>query len=174
MNKINTFVVIFLLAGTLCFGQNDQNSESIYRNAVHATVGHAGFMGALSLNYERKILDFREKNLKGLWAKVGFGKSGEWSIGGPYQFITLGLLTGKNKGHFEINFGGTRMVRNYGYEHGQYMNPFFQPSPTPSDRVDIGFVGSLGYRYQKPNRRFLLRYGIGYPESVYVSVGTAF
>ncbi len=73
MNKKNLFVIIFLLAKTLCFGQIDQNSERTYRNAVHGTVGHAGFMGALGLNYERQILDFKENTLKGLWTKVGFG-----------------------------------------------------------------------------------------------------
>lgn len=32
----------------------------------------------------------------------------------------------------------------------------------------------LGYRFQKPNRGFIYRAGIGFPEAVYLSIGYAF
>ncbi len=86
--------------------------------------------------------------------------------------------TNANKNSINATLGNAGFMGafnlSYGYEHGQYMDLFYQPPPTVSDFVGLGFVGSLGYRYQKPKGNFLFCYGIGYPESIYLSLGAAF
>jgi hypothetical protein len=147
----------------------------VNKNAIQATVGFAWLMGAYNVNYERMIISFEKGTLVGLWSKIGFGGWGVWSTGGPYQSVTLGILTGAEKNHFELNVGGARMYNRSGYKHDQDINNYLsEPQPQKSDYVNIKLVGTAGYRYQKPNGNFLFRCGIGYPETSYVGFGVAF
>jgi hypothetical protein len=41
-----------------------------------------------------------------------------------------------------------------------------------SDYIPIG--GSVAYRYQRPQGRFIFRLGVGYPESIFISLGFCF
>lgn len=160
------------------YGQSSRDTVDqavINKNTIHATVGFAWLMGAYSVNYERMLVGFENRTLKGLWTKVSYGGWGVWSTGGPYQSVTLGILTGAKNSHFELNLGGARMVNNSGYEHDQGINSHLsEPQPSKSDYIHFNLVGTVGYRYQKPGGNFLFRCGIGYPETIFVGLDTAF
>lgn len=79
---------------------------------------------------------------------MGIGTWGVWSSGGPYQSLAVGLLTGDNSGHFELNIGGARMFDTSAYKHEQSMSNYFsEPQPLKSEYVNPSIVGAMGYRY---------------------------
>ena len=161
-----------------CYGQNsgDNPQEVINKNALQVSAGFSGFRGAYHVGYERLIIAFEENSLIGLWAKGGLGGWGViYSVGGPYQHLSLGILTGKKNGHFELNFGGARMYNKTGLEHDTTIGDYLlEPKPKKDDYVQLSPIGAIGYRYQKPSGNFLFRCGIGYPEAIYIGFGVGF
>lgn len=173
------FLTIVLACCHTAYGQSSHDTvdepAEIKKNSIHAIVGFAGVAGSCSINYERMLVAFEKGTLVGLWSKVGVGVAGVWSSGGPYQSVTLGVLTGAKNNHFELNIGGARMVNNIGYEDAQRMSAYFaEPPPSKSDFVDFKVAGTVGYRYQKPQGKLLFRCGIGFPETIFVGLGVAF
>ena len=171
-----TVSIIFSIS--ICYGQNtDENHQKeINKNAIQVSAGFCGIFGAYNVTYERLIIPFKENSIIGLWAKGGFGGYGEiYSTGGPFQHLSLGVLTGENKGHFELNFGGARMYNKKALEDNRtHMHPQFEPEQKKEDYVKFNPVGSIGYRYQKPSGNFIFRCGLGYPESIYIGIGVGF
>ena len=172
---------LFLLVSTLpSFAQATSDTTELEparlkKNAIYVTLGTVSLAGAYNINYERMIVGFDQGSVQGLWAKAGVGYWGVWSVGGPYQSLTLGILTGPKSSHFELNAGVARMVNQQGYDNAELINgdnP--EQPPLRSDYIDINPVGSMGYRYQKPGGHFLFRAGLGYPETLYVGLGVAF
>ncbi len=49
-----------------------------------------------------------------------------------------------------------------------------EPTPEKSNYVRLSPVGSLGYRFQKPEGGILFRTGLGYPEGVFIGIGVGF
>ena len=170
MLKEILFIFFIVFSIYPCYGQNsvENHQEVIYRNALQVSAGFSGFRGAYHVTYERRIISFEKNSLIGLWAKGGFGGWGViYSTGGPYQHLSLGILTGKNKGHFELNLGGARMYNKTGLEH-------YTAIRDHQLELDFSPIGAIGYRYQKPSGNFLFRCGVGYPESVYIGFGVGF
>lgn len=172
-----TLVAVFLLCYHT-YGQEQTTTEgtkSYKKNAILATVGTVGLMGAYSLSYERMLLASKEGSIQGLWAKVGAGGWAVWSSGGPYQSLMLGTMTGKKNSHFELNFGLARMVDKSAYDRAKHISDHLaEPQPSKSDYINMRAAGSAGYRFQKPTSRFLFRTGVGYPETLYLGIGAAF
>jgi hypothetical protein len=177
---LEKILLIFLIAFIIypSYGQSrDENHQGgVKKNALQVSAGFSGFRGGYNVTYERLIVSFEKNSLMGLWAKGGFGGWGViYSTGGPYQHLSLGILTGKNKGHFELNFGGARMYNKTGLEHETALRDHHsEPKPTKDDYVDFSPIGAMGYRYQKPSGNFLFRCGVGYPESIYIGFGLGF
>jgi hypothetical protein len=177
---LKEILLIFLIAFSFhpCYGQtpDENHQEAVPRNALQATAGFSGLRGAYSVTYERQIVSFEKNSLTGLWAKGGFGGWGViYSVGGPYQHLSLGILTGRNKGHFELNFGGARMYNKTGLKRDMSLADLrLGPQPIKADYVDFSPIGAMGYRYQKPSGHFLFRCGVGYPESLYIGFGVGF
>jgi len=170
------FIVFFSYKTT--YGQNLSdtiNLEKPNRNLIHATIGIAGLAGTYHVNYERMLIGFEKGTLAGLWSKVGVGGWGVWSAGGPYQSISVGILTGPHRNHFELNAGVARMFNRIGFEREQSLSTqLSEPQPFKSGYVNVSLVGTAGYRYQKPDGSFMFRSGLGYPEIIYVGFGVAF
>lgn len=101
------FFALIIFCYYTSYGQ-DRNETidhtEINKNSIQATVGFSWLMGAYNVNYERMIIGFEKGTLIGLWSKIGFGGWGVWSTGGPYQSVTLGILSGAEKSHFELNY----------------------------------------------------------------------
>ncbi|MBX0333092.1 hypothetical protein K3G39_07570 [Pontibacter sp. HSC-14F20] len=152
-----------------------EGNQGYRKNAILATAGTVGLMGAYSLSYERMLLASKEGSMQGLWAKVSVGGWGVWSSGGPYQSVMLGTMTGRKNNHLELNFGLARTVDNSAYDHVKKLSEHFsEPQPLKSDYINLRPAGSIGYRYQKPASRLFFRAGAGYPEILYLGIGAAF
>ena len=85
--------------------------------------------------------------------------------------IRGGLLTGYDKrNHFEANIGlGLANVVEEAYS-GFYGSG----GSSGSNYRAIYPVGNIGYRFQVPNKNFVFRTGVGFPELLYVGFGVAF
>ena len=175
MQKSAIFLVIITIFSHTIYGQSEQDSlERVRKNAVQASAGFGRVIAAYSVNYERLIVQFEDNSLIGLWGKAGVGGWAEYgNNGGDYQQLTVGLLTGKSSGHLELNFGGARMYNQQGFENYWMINDP-QAKPVKSNYVRWNPVGSLGYRFQKPDGGILFRTGLGYPEGVFIGLGASF
>ena len=175
MRKSAILLITIIIFSSTVWGQSERISpERVSKNVVQASAGALVVVGAYGINYERLIVQFEDNSLVGLWGKAGVG---EWAMygdnGGGYQRLMVGLLTGKSKGHLELNFGGARMYNKRGFEnYWMYNDP--QVAPIKSNYLEWNPVGSLGYRFQKPNGGFLFRTGLGYPEGIFIGLGAAF
>ena len=175
MQKLLILLIPITLSGFFAYGQLEQTSpKRIRKNAVQVSAGFGGVIAAYNANYERLIIQFEDNSLVGLWGKVGLGEWGEYgNNGGSYQQLMMGILTGKNKGHLELNLGGARMYNKRGFENYWMINDP-QIKPVKADYVQLNLVGSIGYRYQNPNGNFVFRTGLGYPEGAFIGLGVAF
>ncbi|WP_018478449.1 hypothetical protein [Pontibacter roseus] len=176
----NRYALLYLLVLNCCqaFGQ-DTNATSeapgLKKNAVHATLGTIGLMGAYTFSYDRNVIEFDKGVLQGIWARAGAGGWASWTSGGPYQSVTVGVLTGRKSSHVEFHAGAARMFDRSAYDDEKDLRDYYaDPKPAKSEFTDIRAVGSLGYRYQKPGGHFLFRVGAGFPETAYVGLGIAF
>ena len=162
--------ILFLLLNVLfisaAYSQNneaDTNSPSLKKNVIYGTLGVGG-ISVINGNYERKLFESTKKQfISSAWWKLGYGVWAEF-FGDTGSNITTGLtaLTGSKKGHLELNLGFTSYI---GAEA-------FRPFPTAYGKNSV--VGSIGFRFQKPNGIFVFRTGVGYPDSFYLSFGFGF
>lgn len=122
-------------------------------NAIYFTLAPDLVFWAAGLYYERIMYTWEKGKL---FARAGYQG---WAIiiaeGGDAIIFQPGIITGTNTGHFEAALGAT-------YITSSENDGFFAPAV------------SVGYRRQKPGKRFLFRAGIGYPDGIYVSLGTSF
>lgn len=176
--KLTLLLINIFLISTLYSQDKVYNdiSTQLKPNAVYASLG----FGVANLNYERKIFEPKKKSFfTSYWAKVGGGLWAEF-FGGEGGNLTLGLtaLTGSKKSHLEVGLGLTGLYDKVGYNIGvsnaNYPIPGIEPEPSKSDYIDIRPAAALGYRFQKPNGKFIFRIGIGYPEFVYLGFGFCF
>lgn len=161
-------LIILLILYTSVYAQDsprDSLNTELKKNAVFITGGTLLFMGAVNINYERKVHNNQSDNLS-LWLKTGYGFYYHYDVGSPLLNFRIGLtmIKGAYDKHFELslgymNFHG-KATRWYDSFHLIYGNH--------------ALAGSIGYRYQKPDGKFIFRTGLGYPETLYVSVGFCF
>ncbi len=100
------------------------------------------------------------------FVKVGFGRvtflldslfidpDEEYYNGNLFMLAHYGILTGNRASHFELSGGIVYSLRG---EYGLF------PLSVNS-----------GWRFQKPNKHFLLRLGLGWPDILYLSLGASF
>ena len=177
MQKPLVLLALLVVFSLSAYGQLEQtNQDKVPKNVVQLSAGFGGVIGAYNANYERQLVQFEGNSLIGLWGKVGLGAYGIlFGPSGPYQHLSLGLLTGKKLSHFELSFGGARMFDKNGFEHNQDISDFHkEPAPEKSSYVSLSPVGSIGYRYQNPTGNIIFRTGLGYPEAVFIGLGAAF
>lgn len=175
-------VIINLLMFMPLYGQGhnkDTIPESLKKNVVYGTLGTAVVIGVATINYERMIGESKTKFITSYWLKIGFGEYyifGSNIGGGPYFTIGLTGLTGKNNGHFEFNIGLASLLddEEYDRDYEAFLVGWTISEPQKSDyRTTIPSVG-IGYRFQKPDGKFVFRTGYAFPEFVYLSVGYCF
>jgi hypothetical protein len=141
--------------------QVDSKSGKMNNNAIYGNLGAASIVGVWAsatiyyeriLNHDRVIKPF----LKG-----GVGGYALWGEGGFFLLTSYGILTGRKSSHFEISAGVNWFLN--GDLQGDYKyNALTLLSAT------------IGYRYQKPGKRFIFRTGVSTPEGVYFGVGRSF
>jgi hypothetical protein len=127
-------------------------------NAFYISAGTAVLWHGASATYERTLKDnLFNKNISS-FAKLGAGYYLIWdwspSYGGPWTFSHYGCLVGKDTHHFEISAGLT-----YAFS---------------GDLMGLLPSGAIGYRYKKPQGKFIFRANASFPEALNLSAGFAF
>jgi hypothetical protein len=180
---MKSFLVVTLLLLFLClpnhsFGQDSLKNDS-YRNSISISTGTILVYFSLMGSYERELFT-RPKNFffNKTYLHAGYGIYASW--GGPGQVMDLEMVTlfGKRKSHLEIGLGVAGLYDSYGYDlHIRNKDYLYNGQGSPSSRWDYmtGIAAmKLAYRYQKPDGKFIFRSGIGSPEGLFLSFGTAF
>lgn len=170
-------IIFFLLISIYSIGQDNDLKKEYTNNTIYVTVGSAGITGGANINYERNILRIDNRFLSSLWLKVGGGIWWNWAdLGSQYTVSAVGL-SGRGNNHFEYSLGVTGLYNGFCYDLGNidYNAGLRSTKPTKWDYTDVFPIGSLGYRYQKPNGHFVFRTGFVIPEpALYISLGLVF
>ncbi len=181
MEKI-LIITAFIISCQSSYSQHaasDSTQAGLRKNAVHALIGYlpAPYF-AYDVSYERMLFDIRKGILNSIWAKASWGGWGTWGEGGNFQRLGMSMLSGAGAGHIEINLGMVRRYDRVGYDDASYIydpqNGRIPTSVEKSDYVSFAPSGAIGFRFQQPGGHFLFRFGIGYPEMIYLGLGVAF
>ena len=125
------------------------NTTKIKRNYLNFYLGFIEW----NLNYEINILQLQKS-----YSNIRFGV-GSWGLieeSGYYLNPSVVHIFGKNNSHLELNLG----IKIFFYE--EYMD---------SNILSDIFVG---YRFEKPNGRFVFRTGLNYPTVINLGFGFKF
>lgn len=138
-------------------------SEELRKNSTYLTVGiyPEGIYSNITANYERLIREFPESFFHAIQARVGAGPWVAWLAEGINFFSVASLCMGRSGSHIETGIG---LLFTYHTNSSEW-------HPIVNDRH---IAGNIGYRFQRPEGRFLLRAGLGWPEGFYVSLGYCF
>lgn len=156
-------ILIFITISQISYSQ--ENSPNFKKNDIYATLGLA-----TNLSYERWVGETKNEKFTFYW-RNGLGIWSNWAVGGP-QFVTsITALTGQKNSHLEFNGGLTLLYDKQSYDIG-VSNA--NSKPPRSEYLQILPAITIGYRYQKPTGGFLFRAGIGFPEYIYIGLGSSF
>ncbi|MBO3697882.1 hypothetical protein [Roseivirga sp. E12] len=164
---ILTVLLITFISG-FCLGQDaESHFKGLKSNMVHFIPGLQG----ATIGYERKLWHPKKQApfFKTITARfeggvfrsaLAYAWNDEEDFNSFYA-LSISGLTGKGKNHLEFGFG---VVRTEGIENiycclGDYSWDIYP---------------NLGYRFQKPDGKFVFRVGASHPRYTYVSVGYAF
>ena len=126
-----------------------------YRNNIYAAAGYAVVTGNISINFETLLWKTDYSGMSSLWAKGSAGIIGIMMLGDLQAYnVSLVGLTGHEVSHFEYSIGGAYIV--------------------DSNSQSIIPSASVGYRYQKHDGNLIYRFGVGFPEILYASIGLSF
>lgn len=149
------FISLILFRPVKCQEVSSEIREDYKKNLIYGTAGFVFVYGTAIINYER-ILAESPRFFSILGARFGTGRWLYWDDEGFNYFATLQAATGHKKGHFEI--GGGFALTDISHSSRSLFLP----------------CGNIGYRFQKPGGNFVLKTGVGWPESVYFSAGVSF
>ena len=158
MKKIILFLAIFIT-----FQQLSAQENQFKKNAIYGSIGNAGLYFTATAYYERIIKqEMWEKNISS-FVNLGYGGQAYWGGEGSYFLARYGIITGVKTHHLEGSLGIL-----YGFDGYQSLRRVYRlfENTTPS--------GSIGWRRQKFDKNFLIRAGLGFPETIYFGIGVAF
>lgn len=176
MKGITLITINILLSCSTIFGQEKPN-QLIFQNqnAIYGTGAIGGLWGTFNLNYERQIGITKSKIFQSYGVRFGGGYWATWGSEGPHFIVTPIFLSGSGNNHFESSIGGTLLYDKSSYEIGVSNAEYFgEPIPSRTEYMIFAPAGTLGYRFQKLNGKFIFRTGVGFPDVVYISFGAAF
>ena len=151
-----TGLLVFLTILVYC-QDNTASTEKlkINKSALYGGLGITPVYGHITVNYEYMFAQRPDKAFKYRGVRVGSGMYQYFADASLNTIISYMCLTGTENKHFELGLGVS-------YMHF-----------TTLERRYIAPAPNAGYRYQKPDGKFIFRTGIGFPELLYVSFGYA-
>lgn len=154
------FLSVFLCL-SMVINASAQRTGGLKKNIITLGLGldKAEFSNTVGYNFSCERLFIKSQSFiknYGLRAGIGQWVDGLWLTGPVYSVHFIGL-TGEKASHLELGLGVTIVTRS---SHVDY------EATLPSVKI--------GYRYQKPQKGFVLSAGTGYPEILYMGIGVAF
>jgi hypothetical protein len=163
--KFPLLSILFLqiLISTGFSQETNGETQGLKKNSVYATGGiyFDEIYGNVTVNYERLIVEFPNSFFHGFQVRAGAGPWVAWLAEGINVFSVMSLLMVKGSSHVETGAG---VLFTYRTDYQEW-------DPIVRERH---LAGNIGYRYQKPGGKFLLRAGLGWPEGYYISLGFCF
>jgi hypothetical protein len=180
-----------LCVGLLLLIASWSPAQSNVKNGLYATYGFwPGYFSASSsfgsITYERLILTTDKKILTSLWGRSSFWgtkfhDSSNPASGLSAYGLTIGAsgLTGHDNNHFEYGFGAAYYFNHRLYSMRQNdfeTQPYTEPvsAPRVGDHLYLLPAFNLGYRYQESKSGAIVRFGVGFPEIMYLGFGLTF
>jgi hypothetical protein len=156
-NKPFFILFLFFLISSSSFAQsNSLNSpEPFKKNSINGNLGYAFYGYSLFGKYERLLTQNTWGKAITTFGTVGYGIVEGMGPSGELITAHLGFFTGRRNNHFELSMGPS-----YGF--------------TGEFKTKVEFTMNMGWRYQKPGKRFIWRIGLSYPEALYFGTGFAF
>lgn len=148
-------LLIAVLASGTVIGQVE--SKLLFpKRSMQASVNA---LGGYSVNYAFKFFEFERRYYRTGYMRLALGQ--EWGTGfdALYAGALLTQFYGKGNNHLEWGLGVAVAMK---YASFSPYNLLAFPAFTS------------GYRYQNPNKKFIWKTGIGFPEVAYASFGWGF
>ena len=178
--KKNT-TLLFILLALACYSPQASGQDSLKiqpKNVIYANAGTFLIWFTASANYELQLFSTDNKFYVNYYMRACAGKFATWGADGPYGSLSLQGVFGLKKSHLELGLGWGVLFEKSSYEIGvsnaNYPYPGTSPEPSRGDYTNITPAVSVGYRYQRPAGGFVFRTGIGFPDGIYLSLGSAF
>jgi hypothetical protein len=159
MHKKIIFTSFFALFTISLFSQElvkDTVRHKINESALYGGLGITPLYGSITVNYEIMLVERPNLVFKKRGLRIGTGIYQYSDDGSLNIIINYTCLTGAENNHFELGLGVAYM--HFLTTSGRYV------APAPN----------IGYRFQKPDGKFIFRTGVGFPELLYLSFGYAF
>lgn len=163
------YSVLLILTGFVtsitCFSQ-EAGSESVQekKNFCYVTGGTLAFVFDVDINYERQLFTFNKGTINARISYGGFVNYGDANLEFKAAWV---YLFGKNSKNLELNLGfwvlhdGKLSVSNSMNNTRYFAKNDFYP------------LVNLGYRYYKPGKPYMFRFGGGV-DLIYGSFGVVF
>ena len=163
------FLFVFLSSLTFAQVNNTDGSNRLLKNSFSLNIGTAILANAVGLNYERVM---PKKNMyytlsvgANIYRLVFFTTENHTVLS-----IRNGLITGLDaRNHFEASIGLGWDNVNKEASGGIYGSG----GSSASQYSQFIPVANIGYRFQAPNKDFVFRTGLGFPELIYLGIGVA-
>jgi hypothetical protein len=146
------------------------------QNSIYVTGGTLALWFTGNFSYERWITQFGTDAKNTLYARATYGGYATWGAQGHQFGPGLTLLSGKKNSTLETGLGVQVLYNEEGFrdEEENYV-----PGPgvrTPNIWNFMTILPDLrvGYRYQKPEGKFLFRTGLSLPDAIYIGFGATF
>lgn len=167
--------IILILLSHFAFTQvnSEQEQEELSltghnKNVLYAT-GFLDFIGSgFGLNFERHKWRYKEENLTHWLSLIGLGRAHNYSFFGKCSVsLWKDDLGGDYEYRLNAQIGYIKQIEGKAWGKEIAAGLFIWG--------EDGFPSfNIGYRYQKPLKRFVFRGGVGFPEMLYSSVGFSF
>ena len=133
------------------------------KNSFYLTAGAypEGLYGNITGNFERIIAEFPKSFFQAFQVKIGGGPWVAWLAEGINFFSVASVLMGRSGSHLETGMG---VLFTYRTDRKRW-------DPIVNDKH---IAGNIGYRFQRPGGKLVLRGGLGWPEGYYLSLGICF
>jgi len=162
---------LFVLLSSFTYAQPDELAlGTLQKNSFSLNIGTALLANGGGVKYERVM---PKKNMYyALSAGVNLFRFDFFTTENhTVLFISNGFITGLDKrNHFEASIGLGWDSVNKEASGGIYGSGG-SPASQYSQFIP---VANIGYRFQGPNKDFVFRTGLGFPELIYVGIGVAF
>jgi hypothetical protein len=153
MDMKHLLFLILLISPLHLFSQQEhspQADKKLNKNSIHASIGTVILYSTINCYYDRVIFErHKNKTTVGLF-RLGYGRFGGIENEGEQYILQSGIF----RSYFEGLLG-------------------FAIRPQDGDELLKPAI-SIGVRWQEPNKSFLFRTGIAYPESIYFGLGFSF
>ena len=177
--------ILFTLTLSICLfkAQAQSNTDTLSHqephrteNSIYATGGTLGLWFTGNFSYERWITQFGANNKNTLYARATYGGYVTWGVQGHQFGPGLTLLTGKKNSSLETGLGVQALYNEEGFreEEENYVPGPGVTTPNIWDYITILPDIRVGYRYQKPEGKFLFRTGLSLPDALYIGFGVTF